>query len=469
MTTSAIPPSFNLLRWFSIASLAALLPVAAITGSVLSHFLTQEALQRDAALTAQFIQNCVDVEGSHLNLGPAGGLAQFLDPDVTPAATDPSPAAIATARRAVLEHLENLPDVLLTSLFARDGRIVWSTNPSLIGSYSTDNDELEQAFSSKIEVSRHHAGTLPERHEQRFVVQPKNFFVENYFPLHNTNDEVVLVAEVYKEPGNLMDTIARGQTLVWLTTLAAGVAIYLGLFSIVRRGSNLLAHQQRQLVDTESLVFVGEMATALAHSLRNPLASVRSSAELALETTDLPVRKNAQDIIAQVDFLSKWVRELLVYSRPLTGEAEPVDLCAVLEAVLESFAHAFGRAGITLQWQRRPDWRPMVRGNTSLITLALHSVVANAVEAMPAGGQLHIDMRALSEPAGVEVLVTDTGVGMTAQQLSTVFKPFHTTKRHGLGLGLPMLKRAMDRFGGAVTVASTQNVGTQLRLHFRSA
>ena len=77
------------------------------------------------------------------------------------------------------------------------------------------------------------------------------------------------------------------------------------------------------------------------------LGTTTSSAELAACTDDLPVRKNAQDIITQVDFLSQWVRELLLYSRPISGETEPVDLCGVLDSLLASFAPTFERYILT--------------------------------------------------------------------------------------------------------------------------
>nr|WP_232533255.1 MULTISPECIES: HAMP domain-containing sensor histidine kinase [Ramlibacter] len=210
------------------------------------------------------------------------------------------------------------------------------------------------------------------------------------------------------------------------------------------------------------------MATALAHSLRNPLASVRSSAELALMTDDLPVRKNAQDIITQVDFLTQWIRELLLYSRPLGRDTEAVDLCAVLGNVLDSFATAFERAGVRVKWDQPAGCRPLVEGNVSLVTQALHSVVSNAVESMPRGGEMRIDVHQVQEPPGVEITVSDTGVGMSTQQLASAFRPFNTTKAHGLGVGLPMLKRAMERFGGSVSLSSAEKVGTQVRLLFRT-
>ncbi|HMA07891.1 MAG TPA: ATP-binding protein [Ramlibacter sp.] len=467
MNNSDIPKPFNLLRWFSLVSLAALLPVAGMTGALLAHFLNEEALQRDASLTAQFIQNCVTIEGNHIGLGPNLTLPELMNPRVDPNASGVSTQAIDIARANVLEHLETLPDVLLASLFTRDGRIIWSTNKSLIGTLSEDNDELQEAFSTRRQIATHYSSSEGEKEEQKFVVQPKEFFIENYIPLFDSKGEVVLVAEVYKEPRFLTATIERGRMLVWGTTLGGGVLIYLGLFSIIRRGSRLLEQQQRQLAETDSLVYVGEMATALAHSLRSPLASVRSSAELALMTDDLPVRKNAQDIITQVDFLSKWVRELLLYSRPLTAEPEAVDLVAVLDNVLDSFKVTCAKAGVQVQWSHAENDRPMVEGNTSLMRQALHSVVSNAIEAMPAGGELRIDMRLIGNPRQVELTITDTGVGMSTQQLAMAFKPFHTTKRHGLGVGLPMLKRVMERFGGAVALSSGENAGTQVRLQFR--
>jgi len=458
---------FNLLRWFSIASLGAVVPVAALTGWILANVVTEQALQRDALLTAQFMQSCIEVEAGHIGIGGVG-LAPFLDPRADTASSGLPAQTVAMARANVLEHLERLPDVLLTSLYARDGLIVWSTNPSLIGTYSHENDELEEAFTARKEVAKYHSGNQSEREEQRFMVQPKSFFLENYFPLVDRAGEPALVAEVYKEPQRLMDDIRRGEWLLWVTMVAGGLVIYLGLFSIIRRAATLLARQERELVEAESLVFMGEMATALAHSLRNPLASMRSSAELALSTQDLPVRKNAQDIITQVDFLSKWVRELLQYSRPLPGEPEPVDLRATLAAALDSFATALERAGIRVTWSREEGPRVLVEGNTTLVTQALHSVISNAVEAMPNGGEMRIELRELKDAPAVEVVISDTGVGMSAQQLASAFKPFHTNKAHGLGVGLAMLKRVAERFGGTVSLSSAENAGTQVRIRFRT-
>jgi two-component system, NtrC family, sensor histidine kinase HydH len=457
--------SFDLRRWFSVASLVALVPAAAATGALMSHFIAEQALQRDAHLTAQLVQNSIRVESGHV-----GGitLSPYLDARVDPGAAGLDPEAVAHARAEVFEYLETLPDALLINVYAPDRMIVWSTSKSLVGTFSREDRELTEAFESRLEVVRHRSADISVRHDAHFRSPPDDFFVENYVPVKNSAGEVVGVVEVYKEPGGLMPAVRKVQFLAWTITILGGLIVYLGLFGIMRRGSTLLRQQQQQLLEAQSQVFAGEMATALAHSLRNPLSRVRTSAELALCSADTLVRKNAQDIITQVDFLSQWIRELLVYSRPASGEAEPVELLPVVDSVLASFSSAFDRVGIRVVREHEGPARTLVRSSTSLVRQAVHSVVSNAVEAMPAGGEMKVEVRSTAAPPGVNLTISDTGVGMSTEQVASAFRPFYTTKAHGLGVGLPMLRRAMERFGGFVTMSSLENAGTQVRLHFRT-
>jgi len=469
MGNNNIPKAFNLLRWYSIASLLALIPVGGATAFILSHFITQDTLQRDAIQTALFLQNCIEVEGRHARLAAPHDLALLLDQRVDPVPFGISDQVVTQARKEIHDHLRSLPDVLLASLFTRDGRIIWSTNPGLLGKVSQHNDELEEAFRAKVMVARYHASRQPHRDEQMFLTNPERFFIENYFPLHDARGEVALVAEVYKEPKHLQAAIERGRYWVWGTTLMAGALVYLGLFSVVRRASRLLLEQQRRLLEADALVFVGEMSSAVAHGLRNPLASIRSSAELALSTTEAAVHQNAQDIITQVDVLSRWIRELLSFSRPVTGEPEAVDLAASLDSALAAFGAPCAQAGIRIVRPEGAASLPRIEGNTALVTQALHSVMANAVEAMPQGGELRVELAPAAGGHWVELTVADTGCGMSAQQLEQAFKPFQTAKRNGLGVGLATVKRVMDRFGGVVQLSSREHLGTQVRLKFRVA
>jgi signal transduction histidine kinase len=455
---------FDLLRWFSIVSLIAVIPVAALIGAVISNFITRQALQRDALLTAQFISNCLAVEAAQIG---AISLVPYLDPRLDTAPSGLAAHDVARARAHTFEHLESLPDALLVNVYAADRSIVWSTNAGLVGDVVRENDELRQAFLLHADVALHHSVNVAARAEQRFVVEPQEFFIENYVPLIGPGGKVLAVVEVYKEPGHLMDSIRAGQSLVWWTTLAGGIVIYLGLFGIVRRASRVLQHQQRQLVEVQTQVFAGEMARALAHSLRNPLGSVRSSAELAGCSDDDAVRGHAQDIVTQVDFLSQWVRELLLYSHPTGGDREAVELCGVLESVLASFQPTFGRAGIALHWERNQLCQVRVQGNAALARQALHSVISNAVENMPAGGDLRIELCRAEGAEALDLLVCDSGSGGPAGPQGGPGRALPVAGGPGFGAGLPMLNRAMERFGGFVSLARSRDAGTQVRLRFR--
>jgi signal transduction histidine kinase len=236
------------------------------------------------------------------------------------------------------------------------------------------------------------------------------------------------------------------------------------LYWIVRRAAILLATQQKQLITNETFVALGEMSSAVAHSLRNPLATIRSSAELALEFDSGPAHKNINDIIGQVDRMSKWVRELLQSLRPLNDEPEPVNLVAALHDSLMAFEHQIAKAGVHVVFE--PKETPMVLSQQVQLTQILNSLLANAVEAMERGGTLTITLEP-TDAKGIGVVVSDTGKGMNEEQRSMAFRPFFTTKQGGLGVGLVLVKRIMERFGGSVKLYSREGEGTRVRLSFK--
>jgi signal transduction histidine kinase len=252
--------------------------------------------------------------------------------------------------------------------------------------------------------------------------------------------------------------------LIWLATALGGGLIYLGLYWIVRRAANLLATQQKQLITNETFVALGEMSSAVAHSLRNPLATIRSSAELALEFDTGAAHKNINDIIGQVDRMSKWVRELLQSLRPLSEEAEPVNLVAALHDSLMAFEQQIAKGEINVVFE--PTQTPMVRSQQVQLNQILNSLVSNALEAMDKGGTLTVRLEP-GDARSVSVVISDNGKGMNAEQRTMAFRPFFTTKQGGLGVGLVLVKRIMERFGGSVQLESREGEGTCVRLWFK--
>jgi len=458
---------FNLLRWFSLGAFLIIAAVALGLGYVSTRFVVDESIERDSMLTAQFIQAIGDAEIRHAGITPTRTMGEMLDPRDDNNYPDVDPGARAAARIEFLDHVEHLPDTLLAVVYALDRTVVWSTNPQMIGMRVEGDEELDESFEMKELVSTSYHQIDEERPEQMLLREPKYLFVENYIPMFNVDkSKVIAMVEIYKEPVDLVERIQRGFKAIWLATVLGGLVIYLGLFWIVRRAAMLLQSQQQQLVTNETFVALGEMSSAVAHSLRNPLANIRSSAELAQEIASQSAQKNIGDIINQVDRMSRWVRELLVSLRPMNDDYETVDLVLAIDDTLSAFDALIKRSNVQVHF--KPQSCPPVVSQQVLLTQILNSLFANALEAMPKGGHLTVDIEQ-PQPGHVRMTLSDTGKGMTKQQQQMVFKPFFTTKQGGLGVGLALVKRIMERFEGSVELTSQEQEGTRVCLNFKVA
>jgi len=458
---------FNLLRWFSLASFFIIAAVALGLGYVSTRFVVTESVERDALLTAQFVQAIGAAEMRHANISPARTMGEMLDPRQDGNYADVEPGAHAAARAEFLDHVAHLPDMLLATVYALDRTVIWSTNPDLIGERIEDDDELDESFEMKVPVSSSYHKIDEEKPEQRLLREPKYLFIENYIPMFNADQsKVIAMVEVYKEPADLVDRIDRGFASIWAATCFGGAAIFLALFWIVRRAAKLLQSQQRQLISNETFVALGEMSSAVAHSLRNPLATIRSSAELAQEIASPGAQRNIGDIISQVDRMSRWVRELLVSLRPMSDDGEAVDLLMAVEDTIGAFDALIKRSNVEVRFQAQ-SCLPVLSQKV-LLTQILNSLFANALEAMPKGGVLSVDFES-PQPDRVRMTLSDTGKGMSEQQQLLVFKPFFTTKQGGLGVGLALVKRIMERFQGSVVLTSREQEGTRVSLNFKVA
>ncbi|HDS1679484.1 TPA: HAMP domain-containing histidine kinase [Pseudomonas putida] len=458
---------FNLLRWFSVISLMIIASVAGGLGYVSTRFVVRDSVERDAMLTAQFIQSLALAEVRHSQLPPGTTMGELLNPRLDEQHLQVSPALAESTRVEFLDHVEHLPDILLANAYARDRTIVWSTNPELIGKRIEADGDLNRAFRSRKAVSASYHKAADDREEQKFLREPNYLFIENYIPLFDSQGEQVMaMVEIYKEPQDLVRRIQRGYVLIWASTLVGGALIYFGLFWIVRRAAYMLQQQQDRLVASETYVALGEMSSAVAHSLRNPLANIRSSAELAEGIASPQAQKNINDIITQVDRMSRWVRELLVSLRPTSDCAEAVDLVAAIEDTHLAFAQQIERNGVRFSFEGpQAQW---VASQPLQLTQILNSLFSNALEAMPKGGVLHAQVCAL-DGERAQLLLSDTGKGMSQLQERMVFKPFYTTKQGGLGVGLALVKRIMERFGGSVSLSSREEEGTRVSLTFNIA
>jgi len=427
---------FNLSRWFAAVGLVSIASISGVSGWLLSGFLTERMLRQEGRLTQQFVDSIVRVEkaGVHFAGGARGRPQELKD---------------------FVRHVSDLPDVLRANLYSHDRTIIWSSDPALIGRQFRDNPELEEALRGELVV---HGGEESKR-EHADLNHRFPFFVEIYSPVRDeSGDQIIGVIELYRTPVALFEAISAGRRAVWIGAALAGVFLYVALFWMVRRADDLIRVQRERLVQSETLAVVGEMSSAVAHGIRNPLASIRSSAELALESEPPQWREAARDIVAEVDRLESWVRELLSYSQPLAGKLESIQVGPLVRASLQSFERELERRGIRAS-VRAGETLPPVAADPLILGQVFNSLIANALEAVERDGDIEVTVQRDGERR-LRVSIQDSGPGMSRAQLASAFKPFYTTKPRGIGVGLPLAKRVIERFGGSIVLASEPGKST---------
>ena len=237
------------------------------------------------------------------------------------------------------------------------------------------------------------------------------------------------------------------------------------------RAYEIIRRTQDELVQAERLAAIGEMAAALAHGIRNPVAGIRLFAELARDDLeDRPqIASTMTDIIAESDRLEKRVRSMLDIARPLEVKVRADDLAAFLAGLVEEFrARAPGRTVVDLVVDDGAGARlARVLFDARALGECVETVVVNAFEALEGKGcvsfRASLDGFADGRPAAL-VTIADDGPGMDEATSRRVFELFFTTKRSGTGVGLAMTKRLIERQGGTIDVETASGRGTTFRI-----
>jgi signal transduction histidine kinase len=228
-----------------------------------------------------------------------------------------------------------------------------------------------------------------------------------------------------------------------------------------------LQRAQAQLVQAGKLASIGEMAAAVAHGMRNPLASLRASAQLARRHPEAATAREQLDaIVEQVDRLDRRISHLLSFARPAPYHPLVERLPQLVDGLIPSFAEPLKERKVELELDL-PSELPEVRVDPMQLEQAIVEIVSNAIDAMPSGGTLRIAARAgRGEDGQNEVVleIADTGRGIAPEVLSQVCEPFFTTRAEGTGLGLAIAKRYVEQNGGALELESTLGKGTAVRL-----
>jgi len=223
----------------------------------------------------------------------------------------------------------------------------------------------------------------------------------------------------------------------------------------------------KQLVVSEKLAAIGEITAGVAHEINNPMAVIQGNIDVVRQELGAAakcVETELRLIDEQVHSVSVLVNKLLQFARPdeYSGSVENQNPNEVLSDCMVLVQHLMNKVRIDVQQSMNAQGG--ISMNRTELQQVMINLIVNAIQAMPNGGTLGLRTRntTVEGVPGISVCVQDTGKGMPKDVIDKIFDPFFTTKRReGTGLGLSISQTIIDRYGGTISVESTEGVGTK--------
>jgi two-component system sensor histidine kinase HydH len=218
---------------------------------------------------------------------------------------------------------------------------------------------------------------------------------------------------------------------------------------------------RREVARSQRLASVGRLAAGVAHEIRNPLSSIKGFATYFKQRypDQQDDQQTADIMIQEVDRLNRVVGQLLEFARPVPVKPKPVSLQTLLDDSIKLITDRAVEKGISIKTQNNTQVGE-VRIDPDRINQVLLNLYLNAIDSMESGGELNVEISSDGQRRDVVIQVSDTGHGISREDLSRIFEPYFTTKSTGTGLGLAIAHNIIDAMGGHVKVKSEPGKGT---------
>ena len=277
------------------------------------------------------------------------------------------------------------------------------------------------------------------------------------------------------------DFTEREQTLLSALAGEAAVAIennkiYIQLQDRIEALKEIISqlHQtQNQLIQSEKMAAVGQLASGIAHEIRNPLGIILGGVEFLenklAKKKDKVAKESLKKIKESIDRANHIVVDLLKFSRASQLEAQPVSACKIMDEAISLIKNQVYLHGVKIK-RNYKQRNAHIKADANMLRQGFFNLFINAIEAMPKGGILSLSVR-LPERQGsddkkVVIEITDTGKGISQDNLARIFNPFFTTKEpgKGTGLGLSIVHLILERHKATIDVESRLGEGTKFTL-----
>jgi len=414
--------------------------------------------------------------------------------------------------QSIIEMVGRSPRLARVRIFHPDGTILKSSLPQEIGS-KVDVQDHNLFLSNRVEGTYRVGGKEMLGLVKPIVTDERCFLCHGYgrkvVGVLNLNVPLEYASRRVHESSQLF----MFSTLMIVGLLAAGISLILirfvrrpiqemvGIMAQVERGDlsvrmeprfpdeiGSLMHSFNSMVDTleearqqlevchfqqmeraDRLASVGEMATGIAHEVKNPLAGISGAVSVLADDfgADDPRREIISQVLEQIRRLDKTSNDLLHFGKPGVPEFSYADVNELVNKTL-FFAGQHSEARKVHRIKELTRDLPPVWVDEKQVQQVLLNITLNAIQAMGEEGTLTVQTERVTERGKdwVKVTISDTGKGIPADELEKIFVPFFTTKTQGTGLGLPICRRLVEQQGGRIHVESRVGIGTSFEVLF---
>jgi signal transduction histidine kinase len=380
------------------------------------------------------------------------------------------------------EQFERMDNVVRSTLhsFKVQELNIYSMNNTI--SYSFETQRIGVRTIGGTEMEKAKTGKPVSRLIQRggfFEIMlgfPKQVQLVTYAPLRweeplgRITDPVLGIVEIVQDLSEDYQTVFRIQILVVITCTALMGALFLVLVFVVKRGEAIIEQRaaerlrlKEQLNRVERLSAMGEMAAGISHEIRNPLGIIRSSAELLKKkVAKIDPSNSLPDIIVEeATRLNGIITDFINFARPRNPSLIPCRIEEIMEKTVTFLAPQIEGRGYSIR-RRFANPLPEILADSSLLHQSFLNLFINAIQAMPEGGVVDIDIRAAGQR--LEVQIDDEGPGIPEELLDKIWDPFFTTKDKGTGLGLGIVKNIIESHGGGIRILNRLPHGARVIL-----
>ena len=237
----------------------------------------------------------------------------------------------------------------------------------------------------------------------------------------------------------------------------------------LRSQSDLIIEIEGQLRKAERLSAIGELGAVLAHEIRNPLASIKGTAEILKDDLRPGDRKYEflEILVKESERLNRVVEDFLRMARPQPVIMGNCDLMAELNNVITLVSAEARKREVRLEL--KPAALPVIEGDPEKLRQAFLNIILNGLQATPPDGSVTITVSLeeakANRPGSIELSFSDTGPGIEADKMERIFEPFYTSKEGGTGLGMAITRKIIEGHGGRIEVMSEPGAGADFRIH----